>query len=60
MEESVPDDLQPVIANDEYYAEQSPLSALDDHLIHQTPDPVRVMWTSDARAYEPREEGAPR
>lgn len=29
-----------------------PLSAADDYLIHQTPDPVRVMWTSDARAYE--------
>ena len=39
-------------ANDEHYAEQSPLAPLDDHLVHQTPDPVRVMWTSDARAYE--------
>jgi hypothetical protein len=29
-----------------------PLSPLDDLMIHQTPDPVRVMWTGDPRAYE--------
>jgi hypothetical protein len=38
--------------NDEYFAEQFPLSPLDDYMIHQTPDPIRVMWTGDFRAYE--------
>ncbi|MTD14830.1 hypothetical protein GIS00_12850 [Nakamurella sp. YIM 132087] len=38
--------------DDEHFAEQFPLSPLDDHLIHQTPDPVRVMWTGDPRAYD--------
>ena len=37
---------------DEHFAEQFPLSPLDDYLIHQTPDPIRVMWSSDPRAYE--------
>lgn len=39
-------------ADDEHFVEQFPLSPLDDFLIHQTPDPVRVMWTGDPRAYE--------
>lgn len=38
--------------DDEHFAEQFPLSPLDDFLVHQTPDPVRVMWTGDPRAYE--------
>ncbi len=38
--------------DDHHFAEQFPLSALDDYMIHQTPDPVRVMWTGDPRAYE--------
>lgn len=38
--------------DDEHFAEQFPLSPLDDFMIHQTPDPVRVMWTGDPRAYE--------
>ncbi|PXY18932.1 hypothetical protein [Prauserella muralis] len=38
--------------DDGYFAEQFPLSPLDDYPIHQTPDPVRVMWTGDPRAYE--------
>lgn len=38
--------------NDEHFAEQFPLSPLDDYLIHQTPDPIRVMHTGDLRAYE--------
>lgn len=29
-----------------------PLSPADDLMIHQTPDPVRVVWTSDMQAYE--------
>ena len=38
--------------NDPHFAEQFPLSPLDDYLIHQTPDPIRVMWSGDPRAYE--------
>ena len=38
--------------DDEFFDEQFPLSPLDDFFIHQTPDPVRVMWTGDPRAYE--------
>src|SRR5207237_472610 len=38
--------------SDEYFGEQFPLSPLDDYMIHQTPDPIRVMWTGDFRAYE--------
>ncbi len=38
--------------SDEYFAEQFPLSPLDDYMIHQTPDPIRVMATGDPRAYE--------
>ncbi len=37
---------------DEHFAEQFPLSPLDDFMVHQTPDPVRVSWTGDPRAYE--------
>jgi hypothetical protein len=32
--------------------EHSPLSSLDEYMIHQYPEPLRVMYTSDARAYE--------
>lgn len=42
----------PPTVSDEHFAEQFPLSPLDDFMIHQTPDPVRVMWTGDPRAYE--------
>jgi hypothetical protein len=28
------------------------MSGLDDYMIHNSPFPVRVMWTSDPRAYE--------
>lgn len=38
--------------DDEFFDEQFPLTPLDDYLIHQTPDPIRVMWTGDPRAYE--------
>jgi len=37
---------------DPHLAEQFPLSPMDDFMVHQTPDPVRVMWTGDPRAYE--------
>ena len=32
--------------------EHSPLSGLDEYLVHNYPHPVRVMWTTDAQAYE--------
>lgn len=38
--------------SDEHFDEQFPLSPLDDYMIHQTPDPIRVMWTGDPRTYE--------
>ena len=38
--------------DDAFFDEQFPLSPLDDFMIHQTPDPIRVMWTGDPRAYE--------
>lgn len=37
---------------DAHLAEQFPLSPADDHMIHQTPDPIRTVWTSDLQAYE--------
>src|SRR5688500_20036626 len=36
----------------EVSAEHSPMSGIDEYLIHNYPHPVRVMWTSDPRAYE--------
>jgi hypothetical protein len=33
-------------------AEHSPMSGLDEFLVHNSPYPVRVMWTPDAQAYE--------
>lgn len=38
--------------SDGHFAEQFPLSPLDDYMIHQTFDPIRVVQTSDFRAYE--------
>jgi hypothetical protein len=46
------DPEQHLTVGDEHFAEQFPLSPLDDYMIHQTPEPVRVMWTGDPRAYE--------
>jgi hypothetical protein len=40
------------VCPDNRLAEQFPLAPLDDHLVHQTPDPIRVVWTTDPRAYE--------
>lgn len=48
QEEQAPD----LTVSDDHFAEQFPLSPLDDYMIHQTPDPIRVMWTGDFRAYE--------
>ena len=33
-------------------SEHAPLSGLDEFLVHNSPYPVRVMWTPDAQAYE--------
>jgi hypothetical protein len=41
-----------LIISDPHFAEQFPLSPLDDYMIHQTPDPIRIMWSGDPRAYE--------
>jgi hypothetical protein len=35
-----------------YLDEQFPLAPIDDHMIHQTPDPIRVVSSSDPRFYE--------
>ena len=32
--------------------EHSPMSGIDEYLVHNFPHPVRVMWTTDAQAYE--------
>jgi len=40
------------IGDDVHFAEQFPLSPIDDFMVHQTPDPIRVMMFSDPRAYE--------
>jgi hypothetical protein len=32
--------------------EHSPLSGIDEYLVHNHPHPLRVMWTSDEKAYE--------
>jgi hypothetical protein len=32
--------------------EHSPMSGIDEFLVHNYPHPVRVMWTTDAQAYE--------
>lgn len=45
-------DFGPLTGTDAHFEEQFPLSPLDDFMIHQTPDPIRVMWTGDPRAYE--------
>ena len=37
---------------DDHFSEQFPLSPLDDHLIHQTPDPIRIAYTTDPRFFE--------
>lgn len=36
----------------ELQSEHFPLSAIDDYMIHNYPEPQRVMYTSDPRAYE--------
>ncbi|MBI2714091.1 MAG: hypothetical protein HYX37_06500 [Rhizobiales bacterium] len=38
--------------SDQHFDEQFPLSAIDDYLIHQTPDPIRVAWSTDPRFFD--------
>jgi hypothetical protein len=38
--------------SDSHFDEQFPLAPIDDYMIHQTPDPVRVVWSTDPRIYE--------
>lgn len=38
--------------DDPHFDEQAPLSALDDFMIHQTPDPIRVVMSTDPRFFE--------
>ena len=37
---------------DRHYDEQSPLAAADDFMIHQTPDPLRTVYSTDPRFFE--------
>ncbi|HLK84976.1 MAG TPA: hypothetical protein VKT27_00590 [Candidatus Binataceae bacterium] len=47
------DDLKPTLTiSDEHFDEQFPLAPIDDYMIHQTPDPIRVAWSTDPRIYE--------
>jgi len=46
-------DPKPGLAmSDSHFDEQFPLAPIDDYMIHQTPDPVRVVWSTDPRIYE--------
>jgi hypothetical protein len=38
--------------SDDHFDEQFPLSPVDDYLIHQTPDPIRVAGTTDPRFFD--------
>ena len=44
--------MVPLSAPFDASVEHYPMSGLDEFLIHNHPHPVRVMWTSDAQAYE--------
>jgi hypothetical protein len=35
-----------------HFDEQFPLASADDHMIHQTPDPLRTVFTTDLRFFE--------
>ena len=35
-----------------HFNEQYPLAPIDDFMIHQTIDPIRIMMASDPKAYE--------
>lgn len=44
--------MHPFQPSDDFFDEQFPLSAADDFLIHQTPDPIRVVATTDPRFFD--------
>jgi hypothetical protein len=41
-----------LVISDSHFDEQFPLAPIDDYMIHQTPDPIRVVWSTDPRIYE--------
>src|SRR5260370_8372459 len=49
---SVKDPKPGLVISDRHFDEQFPLVPIDDYMIHQTPDPVRVVWSTDPRIYE--------
>ena len=51
-DDEIPLHIPDLTASDEHFAEQFPLSPLDDYTIHQTPGPIRVMRSGDPRTYE--------
>ncbi|MGY9075468.1 MAG: hypothetical protein ACKVHU_21255 [Acidimicrobiales bacterium] len=40
------------VGDSPHFDEQYPLSPVDDYMIHQTIDPIRIMMASDPKAYE--------
>lgn len=44
--------MTPLSVSDSHFDEQFPLSPVDDFLINQTPDPIRVVASTDPRFYE--------
>lgn len=40
------------VGDSPHFDEQYPLSPIDDFMIHQTVDPIRIMMASDPKAYE--------
>ncbi|MFT7599208.1 MAG: hypothetical protein ACI8TP_002137 [Acidimicrobiales bacterium] len=50
---SAPDRTPKLTVGDSpHFDEQYPLSPVDDYMIHQTIDPIRIMMASDPKAYE--------
>jgi hypothetical protein len=49
---TVKDSKRGLVISDSNFDEQFPLAPIDDYMIHQTPDPVRVVWSTDPRIYE--------
>ena len=49
---TVKDPKPGLVISDSHFDEQFPLAPIDDYMIHQTPDPIRVVWSTDPRIYE--------
>ena len=49
---TVKDPKPGLVIGDSHFDEQFPLAPIDDYMIHQTPDPIRVVWSTDPRIYE--------